>query len=448
MSLLMLLTLLVPVDPPRYRLEPGLELHYTIVYPSSGDAAKKQPATKSTALWQILVLNQNADGSYRVVVFNQYGSENKNARWDARRLDLFPDGKAVNESEPDNSFGAMLLPPLPQGNDKEWSKTIEREQARCQFSLISNENGVVKFKEVRTSPVLAIYDVEGNYEYTFDPAQGFITGGTGARKKYDDPEHLPYKHSGSSDGTQLIELVSKKTHPAEWVAARMKETDTYFALKENLLHSYVEGRKQSPTEATKLITACANKWKEAQPLIQHPALASLVAMNVKDFDRYTIRGVSEDAKRRAEIIGKPVPTWEAKDFNGKAYSSESLRGKVVILDFWYRGCLWCVRAMPQVNQLAADFKNNDNVVILGVNIDEDPADARFVIRQAKLTYPNLEFKQKLEGDSKIHPLLHCNFGYPTLLVIDQQGKVIDIHAGYSPTLRKDVAESVRKVLGK
>ena len=39
-------------------------------------------------------------------------------------------------------------------------------------------------------------------------------------------------------------------------------------------------------------------------------------------------------------------------------------------------------------------------------------------------------------------------GFPTLIVIDQQGKVHDIHVGYSPTLREEVGKQIQALLAK
>ena len=39
-------------------------------------------------------------------------------------------------------------------------------------------------------------------------------------------------------------------------------------------------------------------------------------------------------------------------------------------------------------------------------------------------------------------------GFPTLIVIDPQGKVHDIHVGYTPTLREDVGRQIKALLEK
>jgi thiol-disulfide isomerase/thioredoxin len=102
-----------------------------------------------------------------------------------------------------------------------------------------------------------------------------------------------------------------------------------------------------------------------------------------------------------------------------------------------RGCGWCVRAMPQVRRLAERFANVP-VVVLGMNTDDDAADAQLVIDALQLNYPTL----KADGLPEKYEVR----GFPTLLVLDQSGRVQDIRVGYSPTLFEDVAASIESLL--
>ena len=108
-----------------------------------------------------------------------------------------------------------------------------------------------------------------------------------------------------------------------------------------------------------------------------------------------------------------------------------------MLDFWYRGCGWCIRAMPQMKEIAAHFKDQP-VTVFGMNTDSDQADAQLVIDKLKLNYPNL----KAEGI----PSKYSVQGFPTLLIIDQKGILRDIHTGYSPTLKEEVVKSIEGLL--
>ena len=93
--------------------------------------------------------------------------------------------------------------------------------------------------------------------------------------------------------------------------------------------------------------------------------------------------------------------------------------------------------MPQVKEIAAYFENQD-VTVLGMNTDRDPNNAEFVIKKMGLNYPNLKARNI--------PKKYGVRGYPTLIVIDQDGIVSNFHVGYSPDLRDKVISSVEKLL--
>lgn len=439
--LITLVSLFVPApESPRYHFQPGLELNYTCeITATSKEADKKPQSAEST--FQVTVLKKNDDGSYRLLVLGKLGKA-PNYHWDVRRVDMRPDGQVINESEPLNSFSVNLLPPLPGDTSSSWTMKVERDQASSSFKPSGFKDNQFFFHEDRSGGMLGIYDAESSYDYIFDTRQGFITSVTGQHIKSKAADHVPYKYGGGGS-TFSVKLVSQNQVAPDTLTSLAKEVDALVTLKDDELRDYKKGSTVSEADATKLMQANENRWKEARPLFKHTGLSQVVDNGIKTSSMY-VRYIAENAKRRADMIGKEPPAWQAKDFEGIDYSNEKLRGKIVVLDFWYRGCGWCLRAMPQMIQLSDDFKGKD-VVILGVNIDEDPEDARFVIKRFKLNYPSLDFA-KLSTEKNRHPLLSWTFGYPTLLVIDKEGKLADIHVGYSPVLRQEVTESIKKAM--
>ena len=149
----------------------------------------------------------------------------------------------------------------------------------------------------------------------------------------------------------------------------------------------------------------------------------------------------EEAEEFQAVVGKPSTAWKTMDLAGNPKTLADYRGKVVLLDFWYRGCGWCIRAMPQLKQVADDFRGQD-VAVLGINSDDDLADAQFVIDKLGLNYDTLK---NGEGDDRIN-MCYKIHAWPTLVMIDQTGVVRYMHAGYTPTLRQDLGERIRKLL--
>ncbi len=95
--------------------------------------------------------------------------------------------------------------------------------------------------------------------------------------------------------------------------------------------------------------------------------------------------------------------------------------------------------MPQVKQLAVEYKEKP-VVVLGMNTDREEEDARLVVKELGLDYPQI----KAEG-------LPEHFGvesFPTLIIIDQEGVVRGFHSGYSADLREKIARRIDELLRK
>jgi thiol-disulfide isomerase/thioredoxin len=147
--------------------------------------------------------------------------------------------------------------------------------------------------------------------------------------------------------------------------------------------------------------------------------------------------LSEVEAEEREVLNKPAAQWETTDLEGERHSLTDYRGKVVVLDFWFRNCVPCIKAMPQIKEIGEQFRGKQ-VAILGMNIDPEEKDARFVVNKQNLNYPTL----KAEGLPEKYNVHSC----PTLVIIDQQGVVRGWHVGYSANLREEVPKTINRLL--
>jgi thiol-disulfide isomerase/thioredoxin len=78
-------------------------------------------------------------------------------------------------------------------------------------------------------------------------------------------------------------------------------------------------------------------------------------------------------KKLPIIIGKTLKEifidWKA----GNTGKLSDLRGKIVILDVWATWCAPCIRALPELNSLAAEYSSDSNFVFVALSIDDDKA---------------------------------------------------------------------------
>ncbi|MFX0117399.1 MAG: TlpA family protein disulfide reductase, partial [Candidatus Hodarchaeota archaeon] len=147
--------------------------------------------------------------------------------------------------------------------------------------------------------------------------------------------------------------------------------------------------------------------------------------------------ITEQIHKMAKYVNKPSPNWKADDFNGQRHSLDDYRGKVMLLDFWYRACPWCIRAMPLIKQVAEHFKERP-VVVLGVNTDKNREDALFVIQKTNPNYTNLSGRDLTKKYGVTN--------YPTFIIIDRNGFVRQIRIGYEPKLFDALVEMIEALL--
>jgi thiol-disulfide isomerase/thioredoxin len=175
---------------------------------------------------------------------------------------------------------------------------------------------------------------------------------------------------------------------------------------------------------------------EINPVIE-PGLFSLKNIPV-DF------AISEYAPSREPEGLKPgvlAPDWSLPTLDGKLLSLQDLRGKVVLIDFFYKSCYPCLLAIPELQKLYERYKDQD-VVVVGVNVYDTNENNELGIFMQKrgASYPVV-----LEGGD-VAKEYKAN-GYPTLVCIDKQGKVIQSHAGFGPGMEVNYENWIKEGLG-
>jgi thiol-disulfide isomerase/thioredoxin len=431
-----------PTDAPRYRLKVGQELTYRQAGEFKYGTGENAGVLSNKSDWTVWVVRANPDGGWRLVLrcgqshSQTFGKGQKHEGQPDNSLaycDLGPDGRfAFNDSLGFRLNPSAVFPQLPAAAaaaKRGWEEVNARDGSQTHFKAAGAPAADrFVFEGVDESPMDKIYLSTSKSKYTFDPKQGLLATAESENTQ-------GYGFDGKGTGT--TELTGVKERDADFIKQLAAEAETYFAAEKRYQDLCTEAGK-NPAQVKDLLAKAEAALKEAQGKVKLEVVREQIAAKLKGHEQ-TARWTSDDAERRAKVVGKPAADWKTTDLDGKPVSLEGLRGKVVVMDFWYRGCGWCVRAMPQMKQLADDFRDQP-VVILGMNTDRDEKDARFVVEQMGLNYPQL----KAEG----LPQKYGVQGFPTLIVIDQSGKVHDIHVGYTPTLRQDVGKEIRELLSR
>ncbi|MDV6169052.1 TlpA disulfide reductase family protein [Flavobacterium sp. DG1-102-2] len=137
-----------------------------------------------------------------------------------------------------------------------------------------------------------------------------------------------------------------------------------------------------------------------------------------------------------------LPDFEMKLHNNTTVNLSQLKGKVVLLDFWYRGCAPCLMAIPDLVKLQEEFK--DDLVIIGINHSDTQDD---VIDYFNYKKPNYASTYK-NGDNIPKALNVTIIGYPTTMLYGKQGKLIKMDAGYRKGGIRSLRNGIKKALKK
>lgn len=129
---------------------------------------------------------------------------------------------------------------------------------------------------------------------------------------------------------------------------------------------------------------------------------------------------------RKEIYGKPI-SFNYSDTAQARITNESLKGKIVLLDYWFIGCSPCYLKMRELKKLADYYKDNKEVVIITVNAGFRDSFENF--SKAIQTFPP---SMVHVYDSAAITAKKMNLqGYPTEFLIDKNGIIRDEFSGYS-----------------
>ena len=133
-------------------------------------------------------------------------------------------------------------------------------------------------------------------------------------------------------------------------------------------------------------------------------------------------GCSGSTPDQGPEIGKLAPDFELSNLDGQVVSLSDFRGKPVFLNFWATWCGPCRFEMPFIQEMYEGL-SSEELVILAVNVREDPAKVREFVETFGFTFPVL-----LATSAEV-PLAYNIRGIPATFFIDENGIIQDIKIG-------------------
>jgi thiol-disulfide isomerase/thioredoxin len=152
----------------------------------------------------------------------------------------------------------------------------------------------------------------------------------------------------------------------------------------------------------------------AGPYVELAALARYEGMNVS-------ADVNNEAQYKAatqKLVDEDKAIEQAdftlQDFKGKKWTLSSLRGKVVVVNFWATWCPPCRIELPALDRIADHFSSQDLVVL--TITDEDP------MKVFSLLNGKMHFTILFDPNHKAATAFHVT-GLPKTFVFDRDGKL-------------------------
>jgi len=226
----------------------------------------------------------------------------------------------------------------------------------------------------------------------------------------------------------LLILMSCGKKNVEPEKEKIPEKNMEFLNSLTKLESYEMGEIQINSKTTLVYTEDGKRCSE-QEVIKLATSKDYAIDFYKNKDNQVIflyKYLTEDMRRqraisdslnniKADLVGKPAIPFSVTDIHDNEFSIERLKGKVVVMNFWFIACSPCVAEMPGLNKLVEEYKKKE-VVFLGFSTDKKEQIENF------LTKKTFDFNIIPTSDEVCKS--YNVWLFPTTVVIDKNSRIV------------------------
>jgi peroxiredoxin len=131
--------------------------------------------------------------------------------------------------------------------------------------------------------------------------------------------------------------------------------------------------------------------------------------------------IQEAESSAKPVVDAPAPDFELTALSGEQTRLRDFRGQIILLNFWATWCGPCRIEMPDFQSRFEQY--SDELIVLAVNVAEDPEDIQDFMNELDLTFGAL-----LDSDEKVFRQYLVR-GLPTTYFIDAEGILRIQHIG-------------------
>lgn len=145
------------------------------------------------------------------------------------------------------------------------------------------------------------------------------------------------------------------------------------------------------------------------------------------------------------LIGFEAPYFKITTLKNDKFNSNSLKGKVIVLNFWFTKCAPCIAEMPFLNKIVSDYKS-EKILFLSIANEDSLILIKF------LESKKFDFEVVPNGSEILLRTFKLFSAWPTTIIIDavgkirfvQQGGIDDETSTFKSVLEKTIIEATHK----
>ncbi|MEA2465364.1 MAG: hypothetical protein QOJ98_3111 [Acidobacteriota bacterium] len=280
-----------------------------------------------------------------------------------------------------------------------------------------------------------------------------------ARRGYDAyPAFAASMTEGGDEPLFLVKIRAILHDALGWVMLQRGQTDAarnqlfaaYELDPENALVHYhlgrwYESRKEYDKAEQRYRRGAAMQMAEENP--SEAALRQLYQQRhgtLAGYDAYRTKTEKTGlVARRSRVLAArrksppPAPDFKLKTLDGREVSLASLKGKTAVVNFWGVWCGWCVRELPEYQQLSKKYANDPSVAILTINNDSDVANVRKWMAEQKYDFTVL-LDNGVVRKSNVE-------AFPTTWFLDRKGRIAFEKQGWTQKLLEEFSWRVEEL---
>ena len=183
-----------------------------------------------------------------------------------------------------------------------------------------------------------------------------------------------------------------------------------------------------------------NRWTIAVGAALALALLTLPGVSRFSIQPFAMFGGDVQAAPVCDAEAKPAPMdFTLTDMKGDDLDLASLKGSVVLLNFWATWCGPCKIEIPGFVELQDEY-GDEGFQVLGLSVDDTPEQIRAFATQFAVNYPMLVGLGREDFQDAYGPI----WGLPVSIWIDREGTLCKTHMGIAS--KEDFEEVLKAML--